>query len=77
MKTIKPLLESLVSDVKTACDAPDKGPKVRAQNPIALWLPPDYKQRWDEIQERSDKQLSKSSIKIICAMIDEVDKEGV
>jgi hypothetical protein len=74
MKNIKTQLESFVSDIKVKIDSEDKGPKVRAQNPIALWLPPDYKKKWDEIQERSEKQLGKSSIKMICAMIDEVEE---
>lgn len=45
-------------------------PAVDRRAPVTVWLSPEYKKKYDELQKGSNRQLSKAARKMMMALID-------
>lgn len=67
MSDIKSEIEDMISDFKCT-----KENKERAIAPVSIWLQPEYKSKYDELQSRSDKKFGKLVQEILKKAIDSI-----
>lgn len=60
------LIERVISDLDLSLDVlPPKDHTV-----LSLWVSLDYKKKFDELQERTDKEFGKKAKEVLCHLID-------
>lgn len=72
MKNIKEQIDSIINDFKPKNSEPQ--PKAeRAASPVAFWLPPTYKAKFDDVQNRTDKKFGKALQALVMNVLDSVE----
>ena len=72
MALLKEQIETILEEFKI--ENLEASPKpARATCPVAFWLPPVYKSKFDELQTRTDKKFGKALQVVVMNLIDSVE----
>jgi diadenosine tetraphosphate (Ap4A) HIT family hydrolase len=69
MQTQKKSLDSILDDLGTDLFSTDERPETK---PVTMWIPNEYKSKYDELQEQSKKKFGKKLQELVMASIDRV-----
>lgn len=66
-------VDDALSEIKDVDLSGDKEGYVKAKSPITIWLPPEYKDRFDHYQELTNRKFGKLVQKLLKKAIDSVE----